>query len=185
MISIQLNDEHRKIIADRAPSLDIGGFSNLASNDLGKATREDFQITGIAGELAWYLFRHGNESKFIETFDHKANTIVPKGKGDNGFDDSITFNNKTRFVDIKSSHVENEDKIQYLNLVIPQREYHNNMIYICAFTVGKDRRNVDRVILAGWETSEYITDRWKYDNNKFAVQTKNLRPMKELDRFIR
>lgn len=185
MITINLNKEHSQIVEKYAPSLDIGGFSNLNSNDLSKASRLEYQYTGLNAELAWYLYRYGNYSKFTEVLDYKHSTCRKNNTGDGGFDDSITFNNKTRFIDIKSSHIENPDRIKYLNLIIPPREFHNNMIYVCAFTVGKDRKNVDSVILAGWEINECITEKWKYDDSKFCVPTKKLRQIKELDKFIK
>lgn len=185
MISISINEEHLKFVESKAPSLDIGGFSNLKKQDLNKASRLDFQFSGLFGELAWYLHRDGNYDRFKAVLDYKFNTCRKKNIGDSGFDDSITNNGKTRLVDIKSTHVEDTARIKYLNLVIPPREFHQNMIYVCAFTVGKDRRNIDRVILSGWEINECITDKWKYDNSKLCVPTSKLRPMEELEQYIR
>ena len=71
MISIALNQEHIKFIEGRAPSLDIGGFSNLKKNDLSKASRLDYQYTGLYGELAWYMYRYGNYEKFKNILDFK------------------------------------------------------------------------------------------------------------------
>jgi hypothetical protein len=184
MIDIILNEEHLKFIESRAPSLDIGGFSNLKKADLSKASRLDYQYTGLYGELAWYIYRHGNYDKFKEILDYKFEVCRKNNVGDSGFDDCITHNDKTRYLDIKSTHVEDEKRIQYLNLIIPPREFHENMIYVCAFTVGKDRRNVSKVILAGWEINECITEKWAYDSSKFCVKTRKLRPMKELKKFI-
>src|SRR5271170_1819614 len=150
MINIALNEEHLKFIEGRAPSLDIGGFSNLKKKDLSKASRLDYQYTGLYGELAWYIHRNGDYNKFKTILDYKFDMCRKNNVGDSGFDDSITHNNKTRFVDIKSTHIEDEKRIPYLNLVIPPREFHKNMIYVCAFTVGKDRRKVDKVVLTGW-----------------------------------
>jgi hypothetical protein len=185
MIYVPLGKEYFKLIESRAPSLDIGGFSNLDKKDLSKASRLDYQYTGLYGELAWYLYRYGNPHKFVDVLDDKFAKLRPQNKGDNGFDDSITHNNKTRLLDVKSTYVENKERIKYLNLVIPQREFHNNMIYVCAFTVGKDRRNIDEVVLAGWCIDEDVHKKWKYDNSKFCVPIKDLRDIKELDLYIR
>lgn len=185
MISIALQEEHLKFIEGRAPSLDIGGFSNLKKKDLTKASRLDYQYTGLYGELAWYMHRHGSYDKFKSILDYKFETCRKHNVGDSGFDDSITHNNKTRLVDVKSTHVEDEKRIKFLNLVIPPREFHENMIYVCAFTIGSDRRKVDKVILAGWEINECVTEKWKYDNTKFCVPISDLRDMKELDIYIR
>ena len=54
-----------------------------------------------------------------------------------------------------------------------------------AFAVGKDRSNVDNVILAGWEINECINKRWKYDETKWCVPVKDLRPMEDLNEYIR
>jgi|ERR1700722_12258205 len=184
MIEIPIKQEHTSFIEEFAEKQTIGGFSNLASDDLKKATRLDFQMTGVAAELGWYLYRYNNFDKLKNLLEHKFQTLRPAKKGDGGFDDSITHNNKTRFVDVKSSHVESEDRIKYLNLVIPPREFHQNMIYVCAFCVGKTRQKVDKVILAGWEINECITKKWKYDPNKYCVPVNELRPMKDLEKYL-
>lgn len=185
MIDVTIQEEHLKFVETRAPSLDIGGFSNLKTKDLTKASRLDYQYTGLYGELAWYIHRHGNYDKFKEVLDYKFISCRKNNIGDSGFDDSITHNSKTRLIDIKSTHIEDEGRIKFLNLIIPPREYHNNMIYVCAFTIGKNRRQIDKVILAGWEINECITEKWKYDDSKFCVPVPKLRPMKELDVYIR
>ena len=185
MITIPITNEDRDIIDRYGKMQTIGGYSNLAKSDLNKASRYDFQKTGVAGEMAWYIHRFGNYNKLQSVLDEKFIILRPQNKGDGGFDDFITHNNKTRLIDIKTSHVENISKIQYLNLVIPQREMHDNMIYICAFAVGKDRSNVDNVILAVWEINECINKRWKYDETKWCVPVKDLRPMEDLNEYIR
>jgi hypothetical protein len=184
MIEVALNDNNRSFIKKYANYQNIGGFSNLAKTDLSKASRLDFQMTGVAGEAGWFLYRYNNLDKLTSILDYKFNTLRPIGKGDNGFDDSITHNNKTRYVDIKSSHIENKERIKFLNLVIPQREFHDNMIYVCAFTIGKDRRNVNSVILAGWAITEDVHKKWAYDNSKYCVPVGDLRDIKELDEYI-
>lgn len=185
MINISLNEEHLKFIEGRAPSLDIGGFSNLKKKDLSKASRLDYQYTGLYGELAWYIHRNGDYNKFKNVLDYKFDACRKNNVGDSGFDDSITSNEKTRLVDIKSTHIEDRKRIQFLNLVIPPREFHDNMIYVCAFTIGKDRRKVDEVILAGWCINEDVHKKWKYDNTKYCVPVADLRDMRELEVYIR
>ena len=185
MISVLLNQDHFKLIEARAPSLDIGGFSNLKKQDLSKASRLDYQYTGLYAELAWYIHRYGNSEKFKNVLDFKFATCRKNNVGDSGFDDSITHNNKTRFLDVKATHVEDEGRIKFLNLVIPQREFHQNMIYVCAFTVGKDRRNVEKVVLSGWAITEDVHKKWPYDNMKYCVPIADLRDIKELDEYIR
>jgi hypothetical protein len=185
VITIPITDIERSFISIYAQKQTIGGMSNLNKTDLNKASRFEFQLTGVAGEVSWYIHRFGNYDKLKTVLDEKFATLRPKNKGDGGFDDSITANEKTRLVDVKTSHSENIDRIQYLNLVIPQREMHENMIYVCAFTIGKDRSNIDSVILAGWEINECINKRWKYDSAKWCVPVQDLRPMKELDEYIR
>ena len=39
-----------------------------------------------------------------------------------------------------------EEKIEKLNLVVPIREYHQNMIYVGAFTVGPTRKEVKKLV---------------------------------------
>lgn len=185
MINISLTEDHFNLIEQRAPSLDIGGFSNLKKADLSKASRLDYQYTGLYGELAWYLHRYGNYEKFKNVLDYKFDTCRKNNVGDSGFDDSITHNNKTRFLDVKATHIEDKKRIPSLNLVIPPREFHKNMIYVCAFTIGKDRRHVDDVFLAGWCITEDIYKKWKYDDTKYCVPVSDLRDIKELDLYIR
>lgn len=184
MIEINVK-EHMDFIQKYAKKQTIGGLSNLSNFDLKKASRESFQITGVAGEVSWYLYRYGNIDKLKSMLDYKFETLRPERKGDDGFDDSITYNNKTRFVDIKTSHTIDEDRIKYLNLIIPKREWHQNMIYIAAFTVGKDRENIDKVVLAGWKFNEYIHKKWSYDENKLCVPFSDLSDMKDLNEYIR
>lgn len=185
MIDVVLNKEHLSFVDSRAPSLDIGGFSNLKKKDLTKASRLDYQYTGLYGELAWYLHRYGDYNKFQHILDYKLEICRKNNIGDSGYDDSITHNNKTRYLDIKSTHVDNEVRINNLNLVIPPREFHDNMIYICAFTVGKTRRAVDKVVLTGWCINEDVHKKWEYDKTKFCVPVRELRDIKELDIYIR
>ena len=179
-----ITSEHRDFVARYAPGQDIGGFSNLSKNDLSKASRLDFQYTGIYGELAWYLYRYGNLDKLQNLLEQKFRELRPQRKGDDGLDDIVTHNGKTRNIDIKSSYVPNVDKIQYLNLVVPEREYHPDMIYVGAFTVGSDRRNIDQVMLAGWCANEHITRRWKVDPKKFCVSVQDLRDLSVLKKIL-
>lgn len=185
MISVEIGKKYSDFIERYAEFQTIGGYSNLDKSDLKKASRNDFQRTGVVGEVAFYLHRYGSIDKLKELLDLKFETLRPTKKGDGGFDDSITFNNKTRLVDIKTSHVEHQDKIKFLNLVIPQKEFHPNMIYVCAFSIGPSRKEVNSVILAGWEINECINKRWKYDDSKWCVPVSDLRPMEELEKYIR
>lgn len=184
MIKIDIKDKYVDFISKYSSKLDLGGFSNLNKSDLQKSSRKDFQKTGLYGELAHFQWRYGSIDKLVSNLDGKLAHYEKTGKGDDGKDDIITYNNKTRFIDIKTSHVLTEDKIQYLNLVIPEREMHQNMIYIAAFSVGPDRENVSHVILSGWVFNEEITKRWKYDSKKFAVSTKELHPMEGLKQYL-
>jgi hypothetical protein len=181
---INIQPEHLQFIEKYAPQQDIGGFSNLATADLSKATRLDYQLTGIAGELAWYLYRYHSLEKLGKLLDFKFETLRPTRKGDDGYDDKITHNSKTRLVDIKTSHVVDEKKIPRLNLVIPEREFHKDMIYVCAFSVGKTRREIEKVILAGWCANEHVTKRWAYDPNKYCVPVEDLRNLDILKKIL-
>lgn len=184
METIKITQEHRDFVTKYAPGQDIGGFSNLASKDLGKASRLDFQYTGIYGELAWYLYRYGNYDKLKNLLEYKFAILRPTKKGDNGFDDEITHNGMTRFIDIKSSHVKDINKITNLNLVIPEREYHEKMIYVCAFTIGPNRERVEEVILAGWCANEQVTKKWFYDPSKYCVPISDLRKLLALKKIL-
>jgi hypothetical protein len=180
---ISMTDEYKEFVNKMAPLQTIGGLSNLDSNDLDKSSRLGFQYTGIYGELAWHLFRRGNFILLQEMLEEKHRTLRPKRKGDDGRDDEITFRGITRKVDIKTSHITDEEQIPRLNLVIPDREYHEMMIYVAAFTIGSDkndRLNVDKVVLAGWCPNEQVKDRWKYDDKKRAVKVPNLRNLASL-----
>jgi hypothetical protein len=190
MISISINAKYYKFINKYATHFTLNGFSNLSKQDLGKASRKEFQFTGLYSELAFYLHRYGSIDKLEAILDEKVKVLIPlfgtaASRGDGGYDDSITSNGKTRLVDIKGSHCENKERIQYLNLVIPERELHKNMVYVAAFTIGKTREAVDEVLLAGWCITEDITKRWKIDPKKWAVPVSELRDMGELEQYIR
>lgn len=184
MIKIDVKDRFNSFIEKYSSKLDLGGFSNLAKSDLEKSSRRSYQITGLYGEAAFFDWRYKSIDKLISNLDGKLKHYYSTGEGDAGRDDILHYNGKTRFVDIKTSHVLSEEKIQYLNLVIPEREMHKNMVYISAFSVGLDRENVNHVILAGWVFNEEINKRWKYDSTKFAVPVKELRPMDELKTYL-
>jgi|ERR1019366_3829932 hypothetical protein len=181
---IKINKEHLEFVEKYAHYQDLGGYSNLASNDLNKASRYDFQLTGLLGELAFYLYRYGSYDKLRELLDHKYATLRPAGKGDDGFDDQVTHNGTTRFIDIKSSHVVNADKIPRLNLIVPERELHQKMIYIAAFTIGETRNTVDEVALVGWAANEDIIKKWFYDPKKYCVPVFNLRNLSSLKKIL-
>lgn len=185
MKEIRISDEHFKFIEKQAPKLDIGGFSNLDRKDLGKASRLDYQYTGLYGELAWYMHRYNSFDKLQDLLDYKFDICRKNNVGDAGFDDSITHNDKTRYVDIKTTHIDDEKRIKYLNLVIPQREFHDQMIYVCAFSIGDTRRAANKVVLAGWCINEDVHKKWKYDSSKFCVPVPDLRPIDELDVYIK
>ena len=184
MIKINVKNKFNDFLEEYSKKLDLGGFSNLASDDLGKASRKDFQITGILGEIAVSMYRYGNIDQIKINLDEKLKHYYKTGLGDNGRDDIVIYNNKTRFLDVKASHTTSEEKINYLNLIVPQREYHKNMIYVAAFTLGKSRTEIDDVILAGFCFNEDIHKRWQYDNSKWCVPVSELRKMEELDIYI-
>lgn len=182
MIIIDIKPEHKKIVDEYAPKQTIGGLTNLSNHDISKATRQDFQYTGIYGEIAWHLFRYKNLDKLIETLDTKYKELRPKRKGDDGIDDLLTFRGLTRKIDIKSTHCSNDD-IERLNLIVPNREYHENTIYIAAYTIGKSRQNVEKVILAGWANNERVVKIWRLDEpNKRCVPVPELRKMSLLEK---
>lgn len=172
---IEITDKHRKVVAEYAPKQTIGGLTNLSSFDIAKATRQDFQYTGIYGEIAWHEFRYGNLEKLIETLDLKFKELRPLRKGDDGIDDLLTFRNVTKKIDIKTTHWKTED-INHLNLIVPKREYHENTIYVAAYTVGGNRQAPDKIILAGWANNERVTKIWRTDEpDKKCVPVSELR----------
>jgi hypothetical protein len=186
-VEITITPEHRAFVEKWSPIQTLGGMSNLDPSDLGKSSRLGFQHTGIYGELAWQLFRRGNIDTLQKLLDHKSATLGLGKRGDNGYDDEITHNGKTRLVDIKTSHITDEAQIPKLNLVIPEREYHTDMIYVAAFTIGsskEDRLNIDKVILAGWCINENVKERWRYDDKKFAVRVPILKPLTSLKQVL-
>ena len=185
MISINIPSKYNTFIQEYSKKLTLNGFSNLNSNDLSKASRGDFQKTGLFGEIAFKIYKSGDATDLKNLIDKKLEHYNKTGKGDDGFDDSITYKGITRLVDVKTSHTDNENRINTLNLVIPEREKHSNMIYVCAFTIGKTRIDIDKVVLAGWCYTHDIKKRWTIDVNKWAVPVKELRPMSELEKYIR
>jgi len=180
MLTVKVNEQISSFVKFQAPRFDIGGMSNLGQNDLNKASRLDFQYTGLYGESAWYQQRYGSLTKLSSLLDYKYETFTNTGKGDEGEDDSLIINGEARKVDIKTSHVIDPDRIRSLNLIVPMRELHKDMIYISAFTVGPERTNVEKVLFAGWVFNEDIKDRFHYDESKFAVKVKDLRPISTL-----
>jgi len=184
---IPVTEKLTKFVASQAPRFDLGGFSNLKKADLGKSSRLGFQYTGLYGESAWYIYRYASLRKLKDLLDYKFDNYTKTGKGDGGEDDNLRFEGHDRLVDIKSSHITDFSQVRSLNLVIPPRELHENMIYVAAYTLGTDKTNrekVDQVILAGWCLNEEVTDRWGYDPAKYAVQVNKLHPMHELNKAL-
>lgn len=180
MITIEFKPEYKNIVDEYAPKQTIGGLTNLSSYDIAKASRQDFQYTGIYGEIAWHLFRYNNLDKLISTLDSKYKELRPLRKGDDGIDDLLSFRNSTRKVDIKSTHSVS-DNIEHLNLIVPKREYHENMIYVAAFIIGPNRQNPTHAILAGWANNEKITKVWRPDEpTKLCVPVAELRNISSL-----
>jgi hypothetical protein len=187
MIEIVIDEKYNSFIEEYSKKLDLGGYSNLNKTDLGKSSRRDFQKTGLFCELSWNLHRYGNIDLMHSRLDNKLEHYKKSGKGDNGVDDTISYQGKERIIDIKGSHCQDAERIKYLNLIIPQRERHENqkMIFIAAFTIGTDRSTIDKVVLAGWTYGEDVVSRWRVDESKWAVEVRNLSDMKELEKFIR
>lgn len=180
---IPVSEKMSEFVAEQAPRFDLGGYSNLKKADLNKSSRLGFQFTGLFGETAWYMYRHGSFKRLKELLDFKFNHYTNTGKGDDGQDDTLIYNGKQRLVDIKSTHITDISQIRSLNLVIPPRELHSNMIYVAAYTVGPEKTNrekVDKVVLAGWCLNEDVKERWGYDPAKFAVKVRDLNPMDTL-----
>jgi hypothetical protein len=180
---INITKEHQDFVKQYAPNQDIGGFSNLSSSDLNKSSRLGFQYTGIFGELAWYLYRYASLDKLQKLLEYKFAELRPTNTGDGGFDDVVTHNNFTRLIDIKSSHTTLE-KIPSLNLIVPEREYHQKMIYVAAFTLGSTRQDVSQVVLAGWCANEHISQRWFYDPNKYCMPVSKLKNLSSLKKIL-
>lgn len=184
MFEVEIDDKYRGIIEKYANEFNIGGYSNLGKADLSKSSRLGYQFTGLFAELGWRLFRGSSIDDFVSMLEYKVQVCKPNKIGDDGYDDHITHNNFTRKVDVKGTHVTDIDKIQYLNLIIPEREFHKNMIYVGAFTYGSTRENVTKVYLAGWTISECITKRWGYDEKKFCVPVRDLRDINRLKKYF-
>lgn len=185
MISINIPEKYNSFIDEYSKKLTLNGFSNLNEMDLSKSSRTDYQITGLYGEISFRIYRYGDADNLKSLVDKKLDYYKRTKQGDNGYDDEIIYNDKKRFIDVKTSHTDSEDKISRLNLIIPPRELHQDMIYVCAFTIGKNRRDINFVILAGWALTEDIKKKWGYDDTKFCVPVKDLRDMKELEAHIR
>jgi len=180
MIIIEITDEQRELVKKYAIKQTIGGLSNLPPSDLAKASREHFQYTGLFGEASWHIFRFGHLNNLINTLDYKNKELASSRRGDGGWDDEITFRNITRQVDIKTSH-STTDYIDNLNLIVPKREYHQNTIYVLAFTIGKSRIEPDKVILAGWVPNESVIKVWRKDDpTKLCVPVSELRNINSL-----
>lgn len=182
MIVIPVDQEIKDLVEQYSPQQDLGGFSNLKKADLSKASRLEFQFTGLYGEAAWYRYHYNNLEPLKQLLDQKNLEYQNSKKGDNGKDDVITVKGITRYLDVKTTHVDDINKIKRLNLVIPPRELHSQQVYVAAFTVGstKDRDSVTDVVLAGWCLTEDVKERWVYDPVKWAVKVPALRNVKSL-----
>jgi hypothetical protein len=175
---INLPKDVIEFINSQGSRFDIGGFSNLNKNDLNKATRHDYQLVGLGGEASWFLRRDGNIERWKKMLDMKYAHWEKTGKGDDGIDDIFYQDGIRKGIDVKTSHVEDIKKIQYLNLIIPKREFHDNRIYVAAFTIGPARNNFKHVALVGWIASHEIDDKllWKGDpsGKKYGIPMSKL-----------
>lgn len=188
---IQVTDHMKKFVASMAPRDDLGGYSNLNKNDLGKASRLDFQYTGLFGEIAWWTWKYGDVPETYERLrklkDRKYDTYVKTGKGDDGEDDTFTLvDGTTLLVDVKTTHTTSLDKVQTLNLVIPPRELHAQSVYVAAFTIASSsqRQSPEAVAFPGWVRTCDVSKRWTIDPKKWAVRVPDLFPFKKLNQFL-
>lgn len=180
MITVQIDPKYLPLVENYAAKLDLGGRSNLSSSDLGKATRNEFQYTGLFGEIAYRQWLYGHADDLFPLLNDKLAHYEKTSQGDNGRDDEITYNGFTRFVDVKSSHTNDIRRIKNLNLIVPENEFHEKQIYIAAFTLGSSRIKIDQVILAGFCYSEDLWRKWPIDRSKFCVPVTELRDMERL-----
>lgn len=186
MIIISIDQEIRDFAAHWAPIDTINGFSNLSSDDLAKATRVEYNYTGLFGEAGWYRWRYGTDGlKKLHSFKEiKAEVWRTERKGDGGEDDRITFRGTPRFLDVKTTHIKSASDAARMNLVVAPGELHPNMVYVAAFAVGPNRQNATEVVLAGWCLNEDLKERFFADPVKFAVKVRKLTPIENLSKHF-
>lgn len=176
MINIAINENHRKLADIFAPQLNKGGHSNVPKKFSKSSSRLEQQYIGLYGEMAWFLYRDGDLDRFKNIMEAK----IEIGKGDNGIDDTITKNNYTRKVDIKATYSISLDdfndriKNENINLLVPEREYRKDTIYVSACSIGKDKRNIENVIIYGWTINEKLNNKWKYSKDIYCVKPNDL-----------
>lgn len=182
MIIIPVDSIINDLVKEYAPKFDLGGRSNLSALDLAKASREDYQYTGLFGELAWYRHRYGEPGiqKWKEWADFKLN----RGTGDNGEDDNITFRGTARLLDVKTSWAASIERVKQLCCVVAPKELHDNMVYVQAFAIGSERQKINDVVLAGWCLNEDLKEPWYFDKSKFAVRFERLTPPENLTKYF-
>src|SRR5271166_7087076 len=104
MKTVKIGKEYFPLVEKYATHFTLNGFSNLDKKDLEKASRKSFQFSGLYGEVGYSLYRYGTIDKLQEVLQKKVEILVPlfgtpNVKGDGGYDDHITSNGKTRFVE--------------------------------------------------------------------------------------
>lgn len=127
----------------------IGGFSNVRTTQQRLATLSNDQLMGQLGEAALSHWFTGSLKAYIEA--RKAKDLDPL-MGDNGRD-LLDWP-----VDVKTTHAHCKLKdgsplpLEAYRLIIPQREFHQNLVYILALV--KKKKDHFRVNLMGWATSQ-------------------------------
>lgn len=188
MIVIQVDDEIREFVTRWAPVDTVNGFSNLSKEDLGKATREEYQFTGLYGEAAWYRWRHGAAGlqKLNALKEIKTEVWKTEKKGDGGEDDRIALRDGVeRLLDVKTSY-QGKYPLERLNLVVPKKEFHEGTVYVAAFIQGHSRKEIEQVAIAGWCLSDDVKlHLWRYDTAKYGVPVPRLTPIESISKYFR
>lgn len=135
--------EYSDTIRKFSTNAEIGGMSNIRSDDDRKQKLKTDQYIGQAGNAALSLYLTGSIDLYIKTRQKQDEN---KYRGDNG-EDLIGFP-----VDVKTSVMRRGPDFNY-HLYVRDREYHRGIIYVLGLM---SESNLNVVSLVGFKSSEHL-----------------------------
>jgi hypothetical protein len=178
---VKFDEDEMESIMSNAQKATMYGGSQIRSASSRQATCGDDQIAGQLGELALHKFFYGKDGfKYYQQSRDKRNANPKKGDGGRDLFDG----EKHLDADVKCTRLQYGAKAIRYNMVVPEKEFYKDWVYIAAFC-GKTDESTDKndaVILAGWIYASDIEELrdFKTYGKRHYCGVNELRPMSEL-----